>query len=265
MQGKYFYVFEENEKVPFQVNDQGGNECHILFRIPNHDLSSNPFLSHTPSLAGPSSSIARYTPSGGNSRAETPPAVTSRVRKINNDLVRDLAMHNIDVDLNLCANTDKPGLHLVYQRYIAANEINKQVSKMRQERSWKCKEVPSRTDVINLFVAKTTWHAFYAIRIPAAEQHEEMRAWLAQEPDCMSDEELWGEDKDKYTMADLERWLDLKNGVKGKVLKKGKKTEKIVEKGKGKEKEEAKEKIVGKGKEKEETKEKKKRVHRKKE
>lgn len=81
----------------------------------------------------------------------------------------------------------------------------------------------------------------------------------------MGDEELWGEDKDKYTMADLERWLDLKNGVKGKVLKKGKKTEKIVEKGKGKEKEEAKEKIVGKGKEKEETKEKKKRVHRKKE
>src|SRR6266542_262063 len=71
----------------------------------------------------------------------------------------------------------------------------------------------------------------------------------AQEPDCMGDEELWGEDKDKYTMADLERWLDLKNGVKGKVLKKGKKTEKIV----------------GKGKEKEEKKEKKKRVHRKKE
>ncbi len=134
---------------------------------------------------------------------------------------------------------------------------------MRQERSWKCKEVPSRTDVINLFVAKTTWHAFYATRIPAAEQHEEMCAWLAQEPDCMGDEELWGEDKDKYTMADLERWLDLKNGVKGKVLKKGKKTEKIV--GNDKEKEETKEKIVGKGKEKEETKEKKKWVHRKKE
>ena len=65
----------------------------------------------------------------------------------------------------------------------------------------------------------------------------------------MGDEELWREDKDKYTMADLKRWLDLKNGVKGKVLKKGKKTEKIV----------------GKGKEKEEKKEKKKRVHRKKE
>ena|SRR6266508_3608012 len=67
------------------------------------------------------------------------------------------------------ASTDKPGLHIIYQHYIAANEINKQVSKMHQERSWKCKEVPVRTDVINLFVAKTTWHAFYATRIPAAE------------------------------------------------------------------------------------------------
>ena len=211
-------------------------------------------------MAGPSSSIACYTPSAGNSRAETPPAGTSRFRKIDNNLIRDLAMHNIDVDLNLCANTDKPGLHIVYQRYIAANEINKQVSKMRQERSWKCKEVPSRTEVINLFVAKTTWHAFYATRIPAAERHEEMRAWLSQEPDCMGDDELWGEEKDKYTMADLEKWLDLKDGVKGKVLKKGKKkAESDV--GKGKEKE----KDVGKGKEKDASKEGKKRVHRKKE
>lgn len=173
--------------------------------------------------------------SGGNSRAGTP-LRNPRTRKIDEDLVRDLTMHNIDVDLNLCTNSDKPDLHIIYQRYIAANEINKQVSKMRQERSWKSKEVPSRTDVINLFVAKTTWHAFYATRIPAAEKHEEMRAWLSQEPDCMSDEELWGEEKDKYTMADLEKWLDLKNGAKGKVLKKGKarsigkETEKNVEK-----------------------------------
>ncbi len=67
-----------------------------------------------------------------------------------------------------------------------------------------------------------------------------MCAWLAQEPGCMGDEELWGEKKDKYTMADLEKWLDLKDGAKGKVLKKGK------EKNKKKEKE--KEKDTGKGK-----------------
>ena len=90
-----------------------------------------------------------------------------------------------------------------------------------------------------------------------------MCAWLSQEPGCMDDEELWGENKDKYTMADLEKWLDLKNGVKGKVLKKGK------AKNIGKEKEA--EKDIGKGKEKEKEKEKegtkegKKRVHRKKE
>ncbi len=72
----------------------------------------------------------------------------------------------------------------------------------------------------------------------------------------MGDEELWGEKKDKYTMADLEKWLDLKDGAKGKVLKKGK------EKNKKKEKE--KEKDTGKGKEKE-GKEGKKQAHKKKE
>jgi len=234
-----------------------------LQRIPNRDLLSNPFITHASSLAGPSSSIARYTSSGGPSRAETPPLGLSRARKINDALVKSLALHNIDVDLNLCTHSDKPGLHIIYQRYIAANEINKQVSKMRQERSWEGKEIPSRTDIINLFVAKTTWHVSYATRIPAAEKHEEMHAWLSQEPGCMDDEELWGENKDKYTMADLEKWLDLKNGVKGKVLKK--------EKAKNIGKEKEAEKDIGKGKEKEKEKEKegtkegKKRVHRKKE
>jgi len=60
-----------------------------------------------------------------------------------------------------------------------------------------------------------------------------MRAWLARESGCMGDEELWGEKKDKYTMADLEKWLDLKDGAKGKILKKGKEKDT----GKGKEKE----------------------------
>ena len=53
----------------------------------------------------------------------------------------------------------------------------------------------------------------------------------------MGDEELWGEKKDKYTIADLEKWLDLKDGAKGKVLKKGKEKNKEKDTGKGKEKE----------------------------
>ena len=118
-------------------------------------------------MVGPSS-IAEYTPSGGNSCAETPYLLNTKVRKIDDNLVQDLAMHRISVDLDLCTNVDKPGLHLIYQWYIAANQINNEVNKMCLERSWKG-EVPSKTDIINLFVAKTIWHASYTTRIPAAE------------------------------------------------------------------------------------------------
>ncbi|KAF8809170.1 hypothetical protein BYT27DRAFT_7210463 [Phlegmacium glaucopus] len=48
-----------------------------------------------------------------------------------------------------------------------------------------------------------------------------MRAWLAEEVGCVSEEELWGEVKNNYTMKDLEEWLEKKDGKKVKVVKKG--------------------------------------------
>jgi len=158
----------------------------------------------------------------------------------------------------------------MYQRYCSANEIYNKVGKMKDNKTWNG-AVPSQTEIINLFVAKSTWYKQYSNRIPAAERHEDMRAWLAEEPDCVDDEELWGEKKVKYTIVELEKWLDLKDGVKKKVVKKAQAKDIVKAKqkntGKGKEKEQEQEddqeeQIMGKGKGKE--KEVKKRLHRKK-
>jgi hypothetical protein len=73
-----------------------------------------------------------------------------------------------------------------------------------------------------------------------------MRAWLAQEVGCLSDAELWGEEKDNYTMKDLEEWLEERDGKKTKVV--GKAKAKDIVKGKERAQEKAITNTMGKGK-----------------
>ncbi|KAF8804003.1 hypothetical protein BYT27DRAFT_7259456 [Phlegmacium glaucopus] len=117
----------------------------------------------------------------------------------------------------------KPVLEKATQLHasIIVNEIHHQIDHLRKERPW-ADSTPTKAEIINLFVAKTTWHSSYATSISAAKKHEEMRAWLAEEVGCVSEEELWDEAKDNYTMKDLEDWLEKKDGKKVKVVKKGK-------------------------------------------
>jgi len=113
---------------------------------------------------------------------------------------------------------DKPTLQLLYQRYCAANDIYRQVDQMVKARTWKGATI-TKTDVIGLFVAKTTWHTSYRVQFPAAEKHNNMRAWLTEAEDAPSDADLWGDTKDHHTLKDLDGWLK-EAGQKGKVVKK---------------------------------------------
>jgi len=56
--------------------------------------------------------------------------------------------------------------------------------------------------------------------MPAAETHNNMRAWLTEAEDAPSDADLWGNTKDHYTLKDLDDWLKEKAGKKVKVVKK---------------------------------------------
>jgi len=155
--------------------------------------------------------------------------------------------NKIDFDQNLCQNIVKPTLQVLYQRYCTVNDVQRQVDQMNKDRTWKGPTM-TKTEVTNIFVAKTTWFNFYKIQMPAAEKQDDMIAWLTDADDAPSDADLWGEAQDHYTLTDLDNWLIKKLGKKAKVVKKvaGKKVagkavakEKAnvtaIDKGKGKE------------------------------
>ena len=113
---------------------------------------------------------------------------------------------------------------------------------------------PNKTELIELFVAKTSWHQTYVKLIPRALQYEDMEAWLKDDPDCLSGLELWGyEPQSRYTTANLKDWLDAEE--KKKLMKKlaakmVKATREAVQKGKAKESQVASGSGSGSGKEK---------------
>jgi len=236
LQGLYSVILETNPEVPHQIGDQGGLDCHVLFvsdlikfiiiiysniyqLVPNNtvNISSSKFNS---ALAGPSS---KAEPSEASSDPKS--------RRIDQKLVVLLSDNGIGFDSNLCQNIEKPSLHIIYQRYCAVNDINRQIDHMRKDRTW-VGLAPTKTEITNLFVAKTTWHNSYAAKLPAAEKHEDMRAWLADEVGCVSDADLWGEEKEIYGIKDLESWLEEKDGKKSKVVKKMNAKDIVKEKGK---------------------------------
>ena len=159
--------------------------------------------------------------SRSNSPSESEPSERPkpRERQLNPKHLKYLAKNGVEFDLALCQNIDKPTLQVLYQRYCTVNNICRQVDMMRKDRSWKGTTL-TKTQIIVLFVAKTTWHDFYHKQMPSAEKQEDMWAWLTEEKDALSDAELWGDIKDHYTLKDLDNWLEQRIGKKAKVVKK---------------------------------------------
>ena len=101
----------------------------------------------------------------------------------------------------------------MYQRYIQVNEILAKISDMDNNRSWPSElgKSPNQTEVIGLFVAKTTWHNTYVKIFPLVDGFEEMQNWLTGDPNRKPDLEVWGTVKSKYTTGDLMEWITNKN------------------------------------------------------
>lgn len=130
----------------------------------------------------------------------------------------------IRIDCHLCYDTN-PMLQVIYKCYTVANQVILQVADIINDRSW-AKELgkpPNQTEIVRLFVAKTTWHQTYAKLLPHAEGYEDMCSWL-EDSDTCSDQELWGETKSRYTISDLSDWVNSKDKASKKW--KGKEKEK---------------------------------------
>ena len=169
--------------------------------------------------------------------------LTAKRGRVDEDLLMKLESASIKIDRELCYDTN-PMLQVIYKRYTVANQVISQVADMINDRSWP-KELgkpPNQTEIVCLFVAKTTWNKTYAKLLPCAEGYQDMRSWL-EDPDTCSDQELWGETKSRYTISDLSDWLNSKD--KASKKRKGKEKEKEKEaSGSAKEKVKEKPKVV---------------------
>ena len=137
----------------------------------------------------------------------------SKRSSVNDELLRQLKLAGLTVNEALCYGTNPP-LSVMYQRFLHVNDLNDRIRDIVADGKWPLGlgKPPNQTEVISLFVSKTTWHDVYAKVFPVAERFDDMQAWLTGNSDRKSDIEIWGEVKLKYTMGDLKGWIKQRSG-----------------------------------------------------
>jgi hypothetical protein len=138
------------------------------------------------------------------------PSSTKRSTQLDENLLNRLDSAGFTIDRSLFSGVN-PTLQVIYKCWIAGNNLMSEVETMVNNREWprELGKSPNQTEIIGLFIAKTTWHYSYVKLIPHALAYPDMKAWLEEDPDSISDLELWGfAPRGRYTMTQLENWLD---------------------------------------------------------
>jgi hypothetical protein len=152
----------------------------------------------------------------------------------------------------------KIDLRMAYAKYLAIQDVDKRLAKMRTDKTWTQKS--TFTDIIQVFMSKSVYHRSPAKIFPLAPSYPLMEKWLLNTEDAPTNDEVWKGKKQTYD--NLSAILSLYTQKKGKAKdgnsadKKGKKklqddsfpdsSEEIAKK-KRKEKEKEKEKSKKRG------------------
>ena len=86
------------------------------------------------------------------------------------------------------------------------------------------------TEIRQIFVSKSVWHAQYIPCFQDISKHEEMVQWLKDSGSGDDDEDVWGYKKVAYHFVDLKEWLEEKQKEKEKGKQKAVKKKKTEEK-----------------------------------
>ena len=107
---------------------------------------------------------------------------------------------------------DNVSLSFAWSKYKAHNAAEHLLKKIVAEGQWPSAYPNlSQTQLIEVFIAKSSWHATYKPVFSRVSSYQEMVDWLENADDCMEDSELWGEKKSNYTFVDLTNWLNAKD------------------------------------------------------
>jgi hypothetical protein len=133
-------------------------------------------------------------------------------------------------------DTNNKSLRYAYSKYkgiIAAIQLYDEII---SEGGWpECYQKVTVTEVRQIFVSKSVWHAQYIPCFQDISKHEEMVEWLEGSGGSENDDEnVWGFKKVAYHFSDLKEWLEEKKKAKGKgkqkMVKKKKTEEKVSKK-----------------------------------
>ncbi|EDR08987.1 uncharacterized protein LACBIDRAFT_326640 [Laccaria bicolor S238N-H82] len=191
--GRYEHALADNESLESNESDK----CHILFVLltPPSTHVSGP-SSHYALSESRSESMSHYAfyESHSHSHPDTLMDVSvpsGSKHSIDENLLGRLKTAGLTINESLCYDTN-PTLQVMYRHYTHIFELQGQINDMVAEHKWQTKfgKYSNKTEVIGLFVAKTTWHDSYAKVFPMVEGYEHMVAWLEGDPDAKSDLDL---------------------------------------------------------------------------
>jgi hypothetical protein len=131
----------------------------------------------------------------------------------------------LGIPAHLSVRNDR-NIRLAYKKYKAYLSASQTLSQMD---SWPGKK-PCTTDLIEVFVLKSMWFSHYKPAFSKVADYSEMVKWLEKSDDKGTDLEVWGVEKDSYSLVDLRKFVD--NGTLAE--KKGKGKKKDVSEGSGK-------------------------------
>ena len=132
------------------------------------------------------------------------------------------------------ADSQNKSLHTAYAKYKASNAAVQLYEQMVADGNW-LKKYVTITEIRQLFISKSVWHAQYVPCFKDITKYEEMLEWL----ENITDDDVWDQKKIAYHFSDLKEWLDEKQKEKKRAKAKAKKTTKKA-KEKGDEKKDSK-------------------------
>lgn len=126
----------------------------------------------------------------------------------------------------------KSNLQEAYTKYLAVLKLITEVKQHIAAGTWPIAQEPHVNDMVEVFVAKSSWYSYYTKLFPQCSSNPLLLKWLQGEADDSETNKVWG--GQSPTFANLMTLLELSD--KGSNTASGSKERKTKDKGKGKDK-----------------------------
>ncbi|KIL55550.1 hypothetical protein M378DRAFT_90762 [Amanita muscaria Koide BX008] len=173
--------------------------------------------------------VASYAPVAGTSDGVPVSKVVGTGDISKKELI---ALLNIPEQLTVA--TKNADVRLSYAKYKACLNAQETLGLKIKDGTWPSSvKKPTITQIIEIFVSKTSWHKYMTKAFHDISHHAGLKAWLEDEAGGPTDIVVWGKNQATYTISDLmkekERLLECQQASKGKG--KGKAAKKNQESG----------------------------------